>query len=218
MIYSQWLDALKALTDTREAARLWRERRFEFSYRLGEELAGPRGGQPAFQGSVVYGIWLSWGLLYIGQTNEAGRRLRDLPIGESHHLANTFPPEIWDRIVIVNWPSIPQAQHVLQSLDHKLVGLALEHRLQRRLKPLVNAYRRTSAGSWRSIDWSTSSSRGARAASEIGALADQVDALWDAASTHEAGDPELPSSVRCIRPGDLLKAAGGERHDDPTTS
>jgi hypothetical protein len=208
LTYSQWLAALKALTDTRDAARLWRERRFEFAYRLGEELAGPRGNQSAVHGSVVYGIWLSWGLLYVGQTTEASRRLRDLPIGESHHLANTFPPEIWDRVVIVNWPSLHSAEVGLKEADHKLVGLALEHRLQLRLRPLVNSYRRTSAGGWRSTDWGRSNSRGARSAANLGELGQRVDALWDAASTHEAGDPELPASVRCIRPGTLLKADG----------
>jgi hypothetical protein len=208
LTYSQWLAGLRALTDTRDAARLWRERRFEFAYRLGEELAGPRGDQSVVQGSVVYGIWLSWGLLYVGQTTEASRRLRDLPVGESHHLANTFPPETWDRIVIVNWPSLPQAQAVLQDVDRNLVGLALEHRLQLRLKPLVNAYRRTSDGGWRSIDWSTSKSRGARAATNLGELGQQVDELWDVASAHEAGDAELPPSVRCIRPGNLLRSIG----------
>lgn len=209
MTHGRWLDSLNALTETRDAARLWRERRFEFAYRLGRELAGPRGDRPGLQGPVVYGIWLKWGLLYIGQTTEGSRRLRDLPVGESHHLANTFPPEIWDRVVVVDWPSLPQAQVVLQDLDRKLVGLALEHRLQLRFEPLVNAFKRTSAGGWRSIDWSTSNSRGARVASEIGELADQVDALWDAASTHETGDAELPSAVRCIRPADLLNAETG---------
>lgn len=80
------------LTDSAVAARLWRERRYAFAYRLGEELAGATAELSPVTGPAVYGIWLKWGLLYIGQTTEAARRLRDLPVGESHHLANTFLP------------------------------------------------------------------------------------------------------------------------------
>jgi len=50
-------------------------------------------------GSVIYGVWLDWGLLDVGQTSEAERRLRDLVVGESHHLGNTFPPKSGDAIV-----------------------------------------------------------------------------------------------------------------------
>lgn len=102
--FTQWLGSLTALTGSADAARQWRERRYAFAYRLGEELAGQSSTNPAVTGSAVYGIWLRWGLLYVGQTTEASRRLRDLPVGESHHLANTFPPEIWDRVVVIDWP------------------------------------------------------------------------------------------------------------------
>jgi hypothetical protein len=27
-------------------------------------------------------------------------------VGESHHLANTVPPETWERVVVVQWPSL----------------------------------------------------------------------------------------------------------------
>lgn len=56
-------------------------------------------------GPVLYGVFASGaGLCYVGQTQEAERRLRDLPVGESHHLANTVPPEVWERVVVIRWP------------------------------------------------------------------------------------------------------------------
>ena len=202
--YQSWLGSLTDLTGTQDDARRWRERRFSFAFRLGEQLVMSQPGDTAATGAAVYGIWLSWGLLYVGQTTEAGRRLRDLPVGESHHLANTFPPEIWDRVVVIDWGSLPEAREVVEQGDQQIVGLALEHRLQLRLRPLVNGYRRTSAGGWRSVDWSNSKSRGARHSSSLGLLGDRVDQLWDQAANYQEGDPSLASSVRCVRPMSLL--------------
>ncbi len=99
LAFEQWLRGLTALTGSAAAARQWRERRYDFAHRLGEKLVGQCAADPPVEGSAIYGIGLKWGLLYVGQTNDAARRLRDLPVGESHHLANTFPPEIWDRVV-----------------------------------------------------------------------------------------------------------------------
>ncbi len=128
---------------------------------------------------MVYGVWLDWGLLYVGQTIEAERRLRDLPIGESHHLANTFPPELWSSVVVIAWTELPEARLVQR--DVKDCGLALEHSLQAWAKPLTNSSRRTPNGSWRHVDWARSSSVGARAAAEIGPLFESVKALCDPA-------------------------------------
>src|SRR5215467_16390217 len=91
----RWLDALHTLTATEADARRWRHERYAFAHRVGSALVEPDGVQGTINGLVVYGVWLEWGLLYVGQTKEAERRLRDLVVGESHHLANTFPPEIW---------------------------------------------------------------------------------------------------------------------------
>ncbi|AEV74324.1 hypothetical protein MycrhN_3808 [Mycolicibacterium rhodesiae NBB3] len=202
--FEQWLRGLNALTASADAARQWRERRYEFAYRLGEKLVGQTATHPAVVGSAVYGIWLRWGLLYVGQTNEASRRLRDLPVGESHHLANTFPPEIWDRVVVIDWPSLTEAEAALAQLDQATIGLAIEHRLQVRVQPLANASRRTKGGGWRDIDRNKSRSRGARAAEAIGELAHEVDRLWDIAAVREPGSEPLPAAVRSVRPGDLL--------------
>ncbi|SHV60415.1 Uncharacterised protein [Mycobacteroides abscessus subsp. abscessus] len=202
--FAQWIDSLTSLTRSDVAARQWRERRYAFAYGLGEALAGPTASTPAVTGAAIYGIWLTWGLLYVGQTTEASRRLRDLPVGESHHLPNTFPPEIWDRVVVVNWPALPEAEAAMEEFDPKIVGLALEHHLQLRTEPLANTARRTKAGGWQSINRVNSKSRGARAAAAVAALSARVDRLWDAAAVHETGSGSLPSSIRCVRPAQLL--------------
>ena len=174
LAFEQWLGGLTALTGSAAAARQWRERRYAFAHRPGEKLVGESSTHPPITGSAVYGIWLKWGLLYVGQINEASRRLRDLPVGESHHLANTFPPEIWDRVVVIDWPSLAEAKAALAQLDHATIGLALEHRLQ------------------------------VRAAGAIGDLADEVDRLWDIAAVHKIGSALLPAAAHSVRPGELL--------------
>lgn len=138
-------------------------------------------------GHVLYGVWLDWGLLYVGQTGQSERRLRDLAVGESHHLANTFPPEIWHRVVVVAWPRLPEAGPLTGVLDPREVSLALEHRLQSWLKPLANASRRTSDGRWRPVDWSRSKSVGARIAPQVDKLFEAVQEVWGEASQTEVG-------------------------------
>ncbi|MEV4618166.1 hypothetical protein AB0J74_05520 [Asanoa sp. NPDC049573] len=185
-----WRASLHRLTDSRDAARSWRKRRYAFAHRLGEALAGPTPDSPAIDGPVVYGIWLRMGLLYVGQTTEAQRRLRDLPVGESHHLANTFPPEIWHKVLVVAWPRLPEAAPLTEALGPKLVGLALEHRLQERPHPLANSERRTPDGGWREVVRTSSTSRGARAAKQVEVLSRAVERVWDEA---DGGGPLSPA-------------------------
>jgi hypothetical protein len=199
-----WLDGLSQLIDSPESARAWRERRYRFSYRLGDALVGETATQHAVSGAAVYGVWLSWGLLYVGQTSEAERRLRDLAIGESHHLANTFPPETWDRVVVVAWPRLPEAEGVIDRFGVKTVGLALEHHLQTWATPLTNTARRTAEGGWRAVDPTRSTSLGARTAAEVQPLFDSVRSLWVETVDWKSSSDPLPDAVRCVRPGDLL--------------
>ena len=201
--FAAWLANLRELTDSSDSAWRWRERRYQFAHRLGDALVGAAEGRPPITGAALYGVWLRWGLLYVGQTAEAERRLRDLAIGESHHLANTFPPEVWDRVVIVAWPQLTEADALTERLGAKTVGLALEHHLQSRAAPLANAARRTSQGGWRSVDRARSTSIGARAAAEVQPLFDAVEALWDTAAASEDG-AALPVAIRCVRPGLFL--------------
>lgn len=201
--FDAWLANLQELTDSPESSRRWRERRYQFARRLGDALVGASDGRPPIAGAALYGVWLRWGLLYVGQTAEAERRLRDLAIGESHHLANTFPPETWDRVVVLAWPQLPEAGALTERLGTKTVGLALEHHLQSRTMPLANAARRTSQGGWRVVDRTRSASIGARAAAEVQPLFDAVEALWNTAAASEQ-DTALPVAARCVRPGRLL--------------
>jgi len=199
-----WLRSLHVLTDTAEAAREWRERRYRFARKLGDALVAETEDQAAIAGPVLYGVWLKWGLLYVGQTLEAERRLRDLAVGESHHLANTFPPEIWDRVVLVRWPELQGAAEASESLGARVVGLALEHRMQMAENPLANANRRTSTGGWRSVDRARSASIGARAAPEVEPLFRELKRLWDCAATDAIQAQEDHAFVRCVRPASSL--------------
>ncbi|WP_158887026.1 hypothetical protein [Amycolatopsis anabasis] len=159
---------------------------------------------PNMTGQVVYGVWLRWGLLYVGQTANAERRLRDLPVGESHHLANTFPPEIWHRVVVVAWPRLPEAAHLPSTIDPNAAGLALEYRLQAWLRPLVNASRRTTEGGWRDVNWQKSRSTGARAAGQIDGLFAAVQRAWQKAATSGPNATERSGIWRVVSPSDLL--------------
>jgi hypothetical protein len=195
--FDRWWHAMRDVAATRATSLAWRQHRYKFAHRLGRELGG------GLSGPAVYGVWLQWGLLYVGQTLEAERRLKDLAIGESHHLANTYPPEIWHHVVVVAWPQLPEAARVLESLSPKAVGEGLEHRLQEALAPLANASRRTSDGRWRDVDWKTSRSLGARTGKQIDDLFGAVLEAWNKAAGAQKGE-NLPSSSRVVFPPQLL--------------
>ena len=157
---------------------------------------------------MVYGVWLASGLVYVEQTAQAQRRLRDLPVGESHHLASTFPPEIWARVVVIAWPRLPGAASGLE-VDAQTVGLALEHRLQAELRPMANHWTRTPAGGWRELQWQRSTSRGALAAGEaIEALFEQVLRSWVTAADAcpELAVADVAPGCRVVLPGKLLRS------------
>jgi hypothetical protein len=142
----------------------------------------------------VYGVWLEGHEqpVYIGQTLEGRRRLWDLPIGESHHLANSFPPEIWSRVVVVYWgQALARRPDLLANITAKLapiidsrdlrksIGLGLEHLLQRRYQPLFNRRRKRRDACWREVAWETSASIGAKAAPFLDELLATVVAAWE---------------------------------------
>jgi hypothetical protein len=205
----RWRQALLDLTSDEQAAAAWRSERYVFAHRLGTALTASVGARPAISGSVLYGVWLAWGLLYVGQTGEAERRLRDLAVGESHHLANTYPPEIWSRVAVIAWPQLPAAASAIERLSEPVTALALEHRLQATLRPLANASRRTPAGGWRSVDWARSGSRGSRAAHDIDELFSDVKRAWDGAEAWaDRPNDALPQACRVVFPADLLRRHG----------
>ncbi|MEU4558819.1 hypothetical protein AB0F72_10530 [Actinoplanes sp. NPDC023936] len=202
--FEEWRSALYSLTGTKEAARAWRHHRYRFAHRLGTVLSGTSDPRGPVHGPAVYGVWLRGGLLYVGQTLQAQRRLRDLPVGESHHLANTFPPEVWERIVVITWPDLPSAAALLAEVTPRDVGLALEHRLQEWLRPLANSQRRTTTGDWTDVEWSSSRSIGARLGARVGDLFHDLQAVWiQGAEQTSAATPEN-SACRVVFP-DLLR-------------
>lgn len=203
--FLRWQQSLRLLMGTRESARSWRQSRYQFAHRLGAALAGPLGDGSALQGPVVYGIWLRWGLLYVGQTSRAERRLRDLPVGESHHLANTFPPEIWHRVVVVAWPRLAGAEALTERLQPRVVGLALEHLLQSRMQPLVNCERRKPDGGWRDNDFTRSRSVGALATPQVLGLFHEVQEVWDRAVSEGDGAWSQSHAWRVVFPETLLR-------------
>lgn len=202
--FTDWLRSLSSLTASERAAEAFRARRTAFAHQLGELLVAGEGNRPAVDGPVVYGVWLSWGLLYVGQTTNAARRLRDLPIGESHHLSNTFPPELWERVVAISWPTLPGASEAMETLGSSTVGLALEYRLLVQANPLVNRSRRTRTGGWRSVEYGRSQSSGAMAANNVGALFNSLWNVWTVAADAK-DEADLPArTVRLVFPRRLL--------------
>jgi hypothetical protein len=177
----RWVEALRGLTATREAANAFRESRYRYAHAVAEQLTA--GGHS--DGHVVYGVQMPWGPLYVGQTKEGRRRLRDLVIGESHHLANTFPPETWHTVVVIRWPNLATAKPVVAEHGPDATGLALEHLLQERLQPLFNGHKRTRTGGWRATNYSASRSHAAELARMpvMSGLADEVVSLWSAAAS-----------------------------------
>jgi hypothetical protein len=91
--YEARLRTLRDLTAGAERPAAWRDQRNAFAYRLGTALTEPHPLAPAAIGPVYLP---TTGLCYVGQTKEAERRLRDLPIGESHHAAP-------DRLSAIGW-------------------------------------------------------------------------------------------------------------------
>ena len=211
--FKGWRTSLRTLVSDAPGLAEWQERRFRFAHKIGELLTKPHGSSPETTGPVLYGVSIPGaGLCYVGQTLEAERRLRDLPVGESHHLANTLPPELWERVVVVRWPVLlAQAsdaeQAAAEALGAAVCGLALEHRLQLVTSPPLNGRRRHRNGQWRPRDHAQSRSRGAVHAASLPGLWDMT---WDAwrhlagesasadhpfVTTSQAGRAVFPSAV-----------------------
>ena len=164
----------------------------------------------------MYGVFVRGaGLAYVGQTLDARRRLRDLPIGESHHLANTIPPELWERVVVIEWPGLlsnvdDAEREAAAILGREICGLALEHRLQSILRPPLNARRRTSTGEWRDRNLANSRSRGAEHVGSLPMLCEQVLVAWRAlaavACPDSRSEPVVVTSVgRVAFPRSIIK-------------
>ena len=212
--YAAWRVSLTVLTGGLRELEAWQDQRYKFAHRVGELLAAEHSGQEPVTGPVLYGVYLAGtGLAYVGQTEQSGRRLRDLPIGESHHLANTVPPEIWERVVVLQWPNVlgclpfQEQQHAIE-LGPKICGLVLEHQIQLHEQPPLNSRRRQRDGQWRRRQLAESRSLGAVHAGNLPNLYERVQEAWDelaGAETPADAEPvHLSAFGRAVFPSALL--------------
>jgi hypothetical protein len=220
-MFERWRQILLGALNSPGAVMAWQDRRYQIAHRLGRLLTEPGPDSAAVTGPALYGIYVAGGgLLYVGQTQKADRRLRDLPVGESHHVATTVPPEVWERIIVVQWPSllagIPPAEAArMRQLGELVCGLALEHNLQMSYQPIMTARRRVTNGGWRPRDLAASKSVGAMHARELPELFARTRATWDALSQAAAPPSGRPvhyaESGRAVFPAVVI---GGERASD----
>jgi hypothetical protein len=182
--YRTWRSSLTVLLADASQLERWQERRYRFAHQVGALLTEACGETPAVTGPVLYGVFATGaGLCYVGQTQEAERRLRDLPVGESHHLANTVPPEVWEKVVVIHWPLLltgisRSEQSQVEEMGSVICGLALEHALQVVTNPPLNSRRRRTSGDWQPRNLSQSRSRGALYSQRIPALSQLTLAAW----------------------------------------
>ena len=212
--FAQWQNALLNLLNSPQRVLAWQDRRYHFAHQIGQLLSNPsKTGADPVTGHVVYGVYVSGaGLLYVGQTGDARRRLRDLPVGESHHVAGTVPPETWERIVLVEWPklltsiSAPEKAAAEQA-GRQVCGLAMEYLLQVTYHPVMAGRRRTGTGQWVERNLDRSQSRGAISSGQFPELFGALRAAWDRLAQIPDAEPVayLPTG-RAIFPRLLLPA------------
>jgi len=155
------------------------------------------------------------GLLYVGQTANARRRLRDLPVGESHHLGATVPPEVWECVVVIAWPRLLAAvsaeeAHAAEQLGHATCGLALEYLLQITYRPVMLARRRSTGGTWTPRRIEKSRSKGAISSTRFPELFGAVQSRWKALANAQpvAAQPVVYSNAgRAVIPAALHRAS-----------
>jgi hypothetical protein len=184
--FGRWRTAMLDSLASPERVLAWQDRRYRFAHQVGQLLTNPAWPDTApVTGHVVYGVYVAGaGLLYVGQTGDAKRRLRDLPVGESHHLATTVPPETWDRVIVVQWPDLltdlrGSDRLAAERLGHQTCGLALEYLLQVTYRPVMTARRRSGAGEWATRRIDSSRSRGALNSARFPGLFRAVRAVWE---------------------------------------
>jgi hypothetical protein len=217
--YLRWRKTTRAFVGGPQELRQLQDLRYAYAAEVGLLLTQPAQGDPPLTGPALYGVYSRGpGLIYVGQTMSAERRLRDLAVGESHHLANTVPPEVWDRVVVIQWPLLtpqlsPAAQNAVADLLPVVAGEGLERLLQVELRPLLNGRRRMPLGGWRDRG-EGSSSRGAKAVASLGELHQLVLQKW----THLIGVPVagahlFEDGARVVLPSRLL-----DDQDEPRPS
>lgn len=193
---TQWLTAIRAMTATADDAARYLDNRLRFTTAVARRLTH---SDPRLD-LLVYGVWLEGHStpIYVGQTADGRRRMWDLPIGESHHLANSFPAEIWERVVVVYWGQLARARpELLVAISASVrllltredadplaaVGVGPEYLLQSRLKPLFNSRKKRRDGGWRGVVWDESTSLGAKVAPHLDELFTVVFGVWEQLAT-----------------------------------
>jgi hypothetical protein len=215
-LYLAWQESLRVLTADAPTLALWQEHRYRFAHRVRMALlTAPAGGVAGVVGPVIYGIYTPAGLCYIGQTTEAERRLGDLPVGESHHVGNTLPPELWERVVVLRWPALlplvpADERSAVEEIGDEICGLALEHALQVATAPLLNLRRRGHNGEWKARNLTKSRSRGAVHAARLPRLCEVALATWQDLATAQVPGEEFMWDARAGRivlPSRISRAA-----------
>lgn len=212
--FDRWRDALAEALHSTAGVTAWQDRRYSFAHQVGQLLVSPPHGGTAVTDHVVYGVYVEGGgLVYVGQTADAKRRLRDLPVGESHHLATTIPPEVWERVIVIQWPSLlsrlpARERRAVDQLQPLACGLALEYLLQVAYRPVMSARRRSTKGGWSARNIDSSRSRGAVASPSLPELFGHVQEHWNELAEvipRRQSEPVFYSAAgRAVFPGRLL--------------
>lgn len=167
--YRSWAAVCRQLNADEDKARDFRARRYAFTHLLASHLIEhlPASGDD----QVIYAVYLAGKHskpVYLGASSEGRRRLWDLPIGESHHLSNTCPPETWARVQVLHWKRLlSETGHDLDELQKrvsevfpeksksalKLIGMAIEFRFQQEIRPEINILTKRRQGGFKSVDF-----------------------------------------------------------------
>lgn len=172
--YRSWVESCRALNADEDKARDFRARRYAFTHLLANHLIKnlPVSGDD----QVIYAVYLAGKHskpVYLGTSSEGRRRLWDLPIGESHHLSNTCPPEIWSKVQVLHWKRLlAETGHDIDELQKnvseafpekskfalKLIGMGIEFRFQQEIRPEINILTKRRQGGFKPVDFMGSKS------------------------------------------------------------
>ena len=99
------------------------EKKYEYDHKIGAALRSGLSKLSSCDG-VIYGVYVNGIVVpvYIGESLDGRRRLYDLAIGESHHVANTFSTLIWDKVLVVGW----RAPSNWEMIEEKILNLQAE--------------------------------------------------------------------------------------------
>ena len=187
-----WVQQLKDLNATTQASEQFLSQRSKAATAVAQTISHTLDIDRKQKTPALYAVWIHGHQqpIYVGQTLDVGRRLWDLPIGESHHLANSFPVEIWKAVMVLRWHDL-LSHHLPQDLEQRLMrlsatvkkplktlGEALEYQLQLHYRPLFNMRKRKRDGSLRTVKPEKSKSAGALTAPHLGEIWTLIHKIW----------------------------------------